>query len=345
MPETPAKDGKDPVTATDSDDDWEDESSSSPESMPTAPLLIRGLTADGASSSNSESAVDDSEDLPDRDFAKARKVQKKRDERLEARAKFSKVQRLLPFQFCPNVRPLTISDLESCVALEDAAFANPAQRCTRDKFAYRLSTCPELCLGLFCTVVPDQAQDFDIETLKVAQPVETGRNDGARSVLLAHIVSTRSNDLIVTDAAMDYPRDYRTSKTNTSGLGHQDGGQTICIHSLAVHPKLHGCGLAKLLMKSYLQQIKNSEMAPHVALLCEDYLVNFYERFSFRHLGKSIAVFGGGGWHDMVEKESEIAGSVTWLFTSDVWAHGVRADGQTDGEMRLTLHFSRSRLR
>ncbi|KAI2636901.1 hypothetical protein GGS26DRAFT_588447 [Hypomontagnella submonticulosa] len=313
MPDTPVKVGKDTVPA-DSDDEWED-ATSSPESTPnksalTAPLLIRGLT------SSSESAVDDSEDLPDREFARARKVQKKRDERLEARSKFAKVQKLLPFQFCPNVRPLTISDLESCVALENAAFTNPEHRCTREKFAYRLSACPELCLGLFCTVVPEKAEGFDIETLKVAHLVETDREDGARSVLLAHIVATRSNDVVVTDAAMDYPHDYRAGKPNTSGLGHQEGGQTICVHSLAVHPKLHGCGLAKLLMKSYLQQIKNSEIASLVALLCEDYLINFYERFNFKYSGKSSAAFGGGGWHDMNEEENEIAGSVTWRFTT-----------------------------
>lgn len=105
--------------------------------------------------------------------------------------------------------------------------------------------------------------------------METDREDGARSVLLAHIVATRSNDVVVTDAAMDYPHDYRAGKPNTSGLGHQEGGQTICVHSLAVHPKLHGCGLAKLLMKSYLQQIKNSEIASLVALLCEDVSILF----------------------------------------------------------------------
>jgi len=33
----------------------------------------------------------------------------------------------------PYTRPLTISDLESCVALEDAAFTNPEERATREK--------------------------------------------------------------------------------------------------------------------------------------------------------------------------------------------------------------------
>ncbi len=33
----------------------------------------------------------------------------------------------------PYTRPLTISDLESCVALENAAFTNPEERATREK--------------------------------------------------------------------------------------------------------------------------------------------------------------------------------------------------------------------
>ena len=33
----------------------------------------------------------------------------------------------------PSTRLLTISDLESCVALENDAFKNPQERCTREK--------------------------------------------------------------------------------------------------------------------------------------------------------------------------------------------------------------------
>ncbi len=30
------------------------------------------------------------------------------------------------------------------------------------------------------------------------------------------------------------------------------------------------------------------------------HLVSYYERSGYKHLGKSKAQFGGGGWHDMV---------------------------------------------
>ncbi|KAF3067490.1 Polyamine N-acetyltransferase 1 [Daldinia childiae] len=248
-----------------------------------------------------ENAVDDSEDLPDDDFIKATQTKNytQRHHHNRPPGRLGRVQELVPFPFLPNVRPLTISDLESCVALEDAAFADPAHRATREKFEYRLSVCPELCLGLFCTVAPDKTEGFEIDTLPTAHPVETGRENGAKSVLMAHIVATRSHDEIVTDKAMDYPRDFRTNKRNTTGLGHQEAGGTICIHSFAVHPKLQGCGLGKLLMKSYLQQLRNSECALRCSLICRGYLVTFYERFGFLHLGESSVKFGGGGWHNM----------------------------------------------
>ncbi|XXG99192.1 hypothetical protein Hte_005527 [Hypoxylon texense] len=267
-----------------------------------------------------ETAVDDTEDLFDDDVVEEKRktggyIRRRLSNNLRsgrhggnadaetAPRKFAKVEAVLPFAFHPNVQPLTISDLESCVALENAAFPDPEHRCTREKFEYRLRTCPELCLGLFCTVVPSEIKDtgFEIETLPTAHPVETNRADGAKSVLLAHIVATRSNDEVVTDAAMDYPRDFRTRKgRNDTGLGHQADGKTVCLHSVAVHPKLHGRGLGKLIMKAYLQQQKGSAAAERCALICQNYLVRYYERFGFEHRGPSQSAFGGGGWHDMV---------------------------------------------
>ncbi|CAJ2513798.1 Uu.00g019170.m01.CDS01 [Anthostomella pinea] len=244
-----------------------------------------------------DDAVDDSEDLPD-DFAEVQKTIS--GERRRRQSKHIKgIQDLLSFPFSPNIRPLTISDLESCIGLEDAAFANPAHRCSREKFEYRLGVCPELCLGVFCTVIPGKAKGFEINTLRTAHPVETGRKDGAVSVMMAHIISTRSNEELVTDQAMDYPRDFKTREPNTAGLGHQETGRTICIHSLAVDPKLQGCGMGKLIMKAYLQQVKNSNLADRLSLIAQGYLVNYYKRFGFKHVGPSKASFGGGGWHDM----------------------------------------------
>lgn len=45
----------------------------------------------------------------------------------------SRIQKVLPFPFLPNIRPLTASDLDSVVALENAAFHNPEFRASKEK--------------------------------------------------------------------------------------------------------------------------------------------------------------------------------------------------------------------
>lgn len=131
--------------------------------------------------------------------------------------------------------------------------------------------CPELSLGVFLTVIPEQAKKVGLETLPTARPVETGRVDGAVSVLLAHIVSTRCRGDIITDADMGYPKDWRTRGGRTAeDLGHQEAGRTVGIHSLAVLPRLHRCGIGQMIMKAFLDQMRNSGLVDRVALICQD---------------------------------------------------------------------------
>ncbi|KAF3811549.1 hypothetical protein GCG54_00001877 [Colletotrichum gloeosporioides] len=280
----------------------------------------------------SDCAIDDSDD-GDESYVEAQRI---RSEQKQKRPQTDslRVQEIFPVHFSPLVQPLTSSSVESCVVLENAAFPNPDHRATREKticlaallvgvasgvkhdplrqiwlmltwlqFEYRLSTCSDICSGIFCSIVPSEAKDkdFALETLPVANPVETGRANGAVLALCAHVVSTLGNGPVVTDADMSYPVNWRDQESSkSSGLGHQVMGRTVCLHSFAVAPKLQGCGLGKLMMKSYLQQINNSGVADRVALICQDYLVSYYKRFGFRHLGESRASFAGGGWNDMV---------------------------------------------
>lgn len=122
-------------------------------------------------------------------------------------------------------------------------------------------------MGLFVTMPSGKAQEVDIDTVRTAWPVETGRD--RLSVLLAHVVATKCEGHVITDDAMDYPRDFRTIKANSTNLGHQESGRTVALHSLAVHPKVQGCGLAKLLMKSYMQQVHSSGTADQISLICQ----------------------------------------------------------------------------
>ncbi len=119
-------------------------------------------------------------------------------------------------------------------------------------------------------MVPKEAKDLGLETLDMARPVETDRENKAVSVLLAHIVSTMAHGRVVADGDMDYPRDWKVAPGKQAKVGHQATGRTVALHSLAVSPKLHGRGLGKLIVKSFLQQINDSGTADRVALICQD---------------------------------------------------------------------------
>jgi hypothetical protein len=141
------------------------------------------------------------------------------------------------------------------------------------QFEYRLSRCSDLCFGVFFTVVPEQAKQlgFEIETMPVSKPVETGRADGALQVLCAHVIATMGNGPTVTDNDMDWPRNWRDAEASKGApVGHQYKGRTVCIHSFAVSPKLQGCGIGKLAMMSYLQIMNDSGIADRVALIAQD---------------------------------------------------------------------------
>jgi GNAT superfamily N-acetyltransferase len=121
------------------------------------------------------------------------------------------------------------------------------------------------------TIAPEQAKDLGIETLALARPVETGRADGAVSVLLAHAISTRTHGDVVTDADMDYPKDWRARSARVAEpVGHQEGGKTVALHSFAVLPRVHRCGLGQMLMRAFLDQMKSCGLVQRVALICQE---------------------------------------------------------------------------
>lgn len=202
-----------------------------------------------------------------------------------------------PTNLHPYTRPLTISDLDSCVALENAAFTNPEERATREKFRYRLTKCGELCYGIFCTVVPGSG--FEIETLATGKPVETSRRNGAVSVLLGHVISTKTNDAVATDDSMGVPEDWESASPKSSKLGHSEDGRTIVLHSVAVLPGFQGRGIGRVLMMSYMQHMNGAGIADKLALIAHDHKTSWYEKLGFTNTGKSEATFGGGNWIDM----------------------------------------------
>jgi hypothetical protein len=101
-------------------------------SSPPGPELDREEAKPQSARSVANDAIDDSADA-DGDFADVQRTlsQRRRQEKENAKKALS-IQEILPFHFSPTIRPLTASDLESCVALENAAFAKE-HRASREK--------------------------------------------------------------------------------------------------------------------------------------------------------------------------------------------------------------------
>ncbi|KAA8650655.1 hypothetical protein EYZ11_002807 [Aspergillus tanneri] len=182
----------------------------------------------------------------------------------------------------PFVQVLTVSNVDDCVNVEQTF---PEQeRCSREKFIYRLGRCPELCLGL-----------FTLPVVKEGEPKP-------RATLVGHVIATRTSTPHVTDKSMQLPEKWETERQtidNGETVGHDEYGNTIAIHSLAVLPEHQGKQVGSTLMKSYIQRIKEAQIADRLVLIAHDHLVSYYESFGFENRGPSKCRFGGGGWTDM----------------------------------------------
>ena len=114
------------------------------------------------------------------------------------------------------------------------------------------------------------------------------------------MIATKCESLYVTDASVDYPRDWQSPAAPLDLRGHQEHGRTIAVHSLAVLPTFRNRGLGKIIMKSYKQRIESSGIADRMSLVAHDDLIRFYEKLGFVNKGASQCQFGSGGWFDIV---------------------------------------------
>lgn len=208
--------------------------------------------------------------------------------------RFKKMKEVHPFGALLNCE-----DLDECDWLEHAAF-DPIEAASREKLDYRLHTCGELCSGLFTSGYPTSPGSIGkILKTRTFPSIDSTDTDRKR-ILLAHIIATKSSARLVSDDAMDYPKDWQTKYQLSPSVGHNELGDTVCIHSLCVHPDFAGRGLGKILLTSYVQRIKDSGIAKRIALICRDYLVGYYEKAGFSKVGPSKCQYGGGNWVDMV---------------------------------------------
>ncbi|KAH8706102.1 hypothetical protein GQ44DRAFT_763901 [Phaeosphaeriaceae sp. PMI808] len=199
--------------------------------------------------------------------------------------RFQKMKDIHPF-----AQLLNHEDLDDCDWLEHAAF-DPIEAATREKIEYRLRTCGELCTGLFSSAYPTSPAPLGPLIKARKFPSLDSSDTDRKRVLLGHIIATKSPSPVVTDAAMAFPTDWQANYQLAPATGHSEDGDTVCIHSLCVHPDFKGKGLGQILLRSYVQRIKDSGVAKRVALICRERLVGFYEKVGFNKVGDNYVDF------------------------------------------------------
>jgi hypothetical protein len=244
------------------------------------------------SSSPDDCAIGDSDEDDEemvesqRNMTQSRMLRQKSPEELR--------KKVIPFHWAPMLSPLTSADVDACETLEHASLPDDPRAATREQVTennprhvrltrrllasanmlqieYRLRKCGSLCFGLFNTYRPHDAADWSIRTLSHARPVETGRQDGSKRVMFAHILATLGKNSVVTDDDMQFPPNWRDSLAcRSSPLGHQTTGRTICLHSFSVAPEIQGVGIGKTAMKAYVQMMNESGVADRIALVCKE---------------------------------------------------------------------------
>jgi len=137
----------------------------------------------------------------------------------------------------------------------------------------------------------------------------------SQEILLAQAVGSKCINTVVTDDAMGLPPEFDPSSERyqdpklpgwdssnlpPSKLGHQEAEQTLGLHSLGVLPKYQGKGYGKIMLKAYIERMRDAGVAKRIALIAHDHLVGFYKGFGFVDIGESEVRLGGGGWRNMV---------------------------------------------
>lgn len=240
------------------------------------------------------------------------------------------------------IRPLNVRDVPQVLGLEILGFP-PNERASALRIEYRLTTCPELCSGLFI-------REFDTDAISGTEP---SKHSTIKSeTLIGHIIATKMLSDTVVDESMEVPSDFVSVMCNPDGtlkekykterlrqleeedknkehekhdehdehetedhdlknnkvIGNVDAGKTIGIHSVVIDPKYQGMKLGALLLKDYIQKMSQQYVAETIALLCKEKLIKFYSSVGFTDKGISECRFGGEEWHDMsivLEHEEE----------------------------------------
>jgi len=88
--------------------------------------------------------------------------------------------------------------------------------------------------------------------------------------------------------------------THESMSRHDPEGQTLCIHSVSVAAENQRKGIARRMLKAYLQYVQQtSPQIQSVQLICKEVLIPLYVSAGFTLVGPSPVVHGQDQWFDM----------------------------------------------
>ncbi|KAL6883896.1 hypothetical protein HDV57DRAFT_433308 [Trichoderma longibrachiatum] len=169
---------------------------------------------------------------------------------------------------------------------------------------YRIRFSGNLSYGLFNICDMTERKNWWVATKMRGWNID-GCPEDVRRLMFVHIIATLGCSPFVTDEDMDYPKNWAAilngrERYPSEPVGHRPHGRTICLHSVAVCPRLQGLGLGTATLKSYVQRMNSLGAADRVALICRKPETRFFERCGFKNIGRSTTKTLVGEYYNMV---------------------------------------------
>lgn len=82
-------------------------------------------------------------------------------------------------------------------------------------------------------------------------------------------------------------------------VGHDAEAPNVVIMSVVIDPAHQGKGLSSLLMRTFVQRMREKGKAT-IHLMCKERHVELYRRMGYRYVQPSSSDHGGMAWHEMV---------------------------------------------
>lgn len=82
-------------------------------------------------------------------------------------------------------------------------------------------------------------------------------------------------------------------------VGHDAEAPNVVIMSVVIDPAYQGKGLSSLLMRTFVQRMREKGKAT-LHLMCKERHVELYRRMGYRYVQPSSSDHGGMAWHEMV---------------------------------------------